>query len=306
MMVVQYITYASVAIAVIAMIAKALRYLKAPTHFRWELYPVPHERGRAEYGGSYLEELDWWSKPRHSDKIKELKEMMSEIILLKGVHHHNKKVWTFSFPFHFGLYCCIGWLMLLLLGSILELADISVSAQAGALGQIVHYLTLISGYAGLILSGIGAFGLLMWRMTDQNQRAYNTPAEYMNLIFFDILVIVALASHFTLDPSFTALRGYVGSLVTFSAFDLPGTLFTVEIVLVSLMIMYIPLTRMSHFVAKYFLYHAVRWNDEPNFRGSDIEASIMKLLQNKVAWKGPHIQTGQPWSVVVKEAKKDE
>ncbi len=33
-----------------------------PIHLRWELYPVPHEAGKAEYGGGYLEETSWWSK----------------------------------------------------------------------------------------------------------------------------------------------------------------------------------------------------------------------------------------------------
>ena len=104
MMAVQYVTYAAVAVAIVAMIAKALRYIRAPQHFRWELYPVPHERGRAEYGGSYLEELHWWTKPRHADRWREIKEMAAEILLLKGVYLHNRKVWRFSFPFHFGLY----------------------------------------------------------------------------------------------------------------------------------------------------------------------------------------------------------
>ena len=33
-------------------------------HVRWELYPVPHEAQKAHYGGSYLEESEWWKKPR--------------------------------------------------------------------------------------------------------------------------------------------------------------------------------------------------------------------------------------------------
>lgn len=296
MSVVQVITYASVFIAVVAMAAKALRYLRAPQHFRWELYPVPHEKGRAEYGGSYLEELDWWTKPRHTDKFKELREMMAEIIFLKGVFHHNTRVWTFSFPFHFGLYLTIGWLLLLLVGAILGI--IGVQIGAGTLGAIVHYLTFFSGYLGLVLSGIGALGLFLWRATNKGQRAYNSPAEYFNLLFFVVVVAVTLISHLTTDPGFAVLRAYVGSLVTFSAVSLPNLLTRVEIVLISLLIMYIPLSRMSHFVAKYFLYHSVRWNDEPNRRGSALEKQLMKLMDEKVTWAGPHIQTGQPWKVV--------
>ena len=303
MMIVQLVTYACLLTAVIAIIAKIMRYALAPEHFRWELYPVPHEKGRAEYGGSFLEELDWWSKPRKSDMVSELKEMMEEVFLLKGVYRNNRRVWTFSLPFHLGLYLCIGWLVLLLGGGILSRLGFAVSGAAGGLGAIIHFLTIPAGYGGLLLSGVGAFGLLIWRATDRDQRGYNSPAEYFNLAFFDVIVIVALISHLTTDPDFSALRGYVGSLVTFSPAQIPGPLFVAEIVLISLMIAYIPLTRMSHFVAKYFLYHAVRWNDEPNERGSRIEKSILEQLKRKVEWAAPHIQTGKPWSDVVKETE---
>jgi len=298
-----FVTYASVLIALVAMIAKAFRYINAPQNFRWELYPVPHEKGKAEYGGSYLEELDWWTKPRHSDMFRELKEMMSEIFFLKGVFHHNKRVWVSSLPFHLGLYLCISWLVLLLLGSILELAGVSIGIEAGTFGRIIHYLTIFTGYIGLILTGLGAFGLFLWRLTDSNQKAYNSFADYFNLVFFDIVIVVALIAHFQADPDFTVLRGYVHSLVTFSTPVLNSGWLTAEIVIVSLMIMYIPLTRMSHFVAKYFLYHSVRWSDEPNFKGGKIEKRLMTQLQQKVSWSAPHIQKGKPWSEVVKEMK---
>ncbi|HDL19360.1 MAG TPA: nitrate reductase [Bacteroidetes bacterium] len=297
----QYFTYATVFIAFIAMFAKAFRYLKAPAHFRWELYPVPHEKGRAEYGGSYLEEPDWWSKPRRTDLLQEIREMMAEIFLLKGVFHHNRRVWTFSLPFHFGLYLCIGWLSLLLPGSLLQMSGVEISANSAFIGLVIHYATIIFGYAGLILSVIGALGLLQWRLSDSEQRRFNSPADYFNLILFVIVAAVALVSHLRLDTDFAILRNYVQSLITFSPFTLPGAMFQAEIALISLLIMYIPLTRMSHFVAKYFLYHSVRWNDKPNERGSKIEKNILELLKQKVDWQAPHIQTGNPWTEVVRE-----
>jgi nitrate reductase gamma subunit len=305
MMWVQIISYFSLAVAAVAIIAKVLRYATASEHFRWELYPVPHEKGRSEYGGSYLEELDWWSKPRHSDLFNELKEMMLEIVFLKGVFHNNKRVWTSSFPFHFGLYLCIGWLVLLLLGGIMNLTGAAVTGEGGAIGVIVYYLTSVFGYAGLVLTGLGAFGLLVWRLTDRNQRPYNSPAEYFNLILVDLVVVVALIAHLAQDPGFSILRGYVASLITFSSFPTYGFWTAAEIILISLLIMYIPVTRMSHFVAKYFLYHAVRWNDEPNFRGSAIEKKLMHSLKKKVGWSAPHIQTGKSWGEVVQEMENE-
>ena len=95
----QYFTYAAIAIAFVAMAVKALRYLRAPTHFRWELYPVPHEKGRSKWGGSYLEEFEWWKKPREKSLINEALYMFKEIVFLKGVWAKNKPLWIFSFPF---------------------------------------------------------------------------------------------------------------------------------------------------------------------------------------------------------------
>lgn len=304
MLAVQFVTYFSVAVAIVAMLVKVYRYATAPEHMRWELYPVPHEKGKADYGGSYLEELDWWSKPRHSDMVNEMKEMASEIILLKGVFHHNRRVWRSSFPFHFGLYLCIGWLALLIVGAALQAFGVAIGAEAGTLGKIIHYLTIPVGYAGLVLGGLGAFGLFIWRMSDANQRPFNSPMEYFNLVFFVIVTAVTVLASVMADPSFAALREYVQAVVTFGATPALPTMITVEVVLLSLLILYIPLTRMSHFVAKYFLYHAVRWNDEPNVRGSKIEKRIAELLNQKVGWNGPHIQTGQSWGEVIKEPKK--
>jgi hypothetical protein len=88
--------------------------------------------------------------------------------------------------------------------------------------------------------------------------------------------------------------------------SLPNLLMNLEVVLISLLIMYIPLSRMSHFVAKYFLYHSVRWNDEPNLRGSALEKQLTKLMDEKVGWAGPHIQTGQPWKVVATKESNNE
>ena len=62
-----------------------------------------------------------------------------------------------------------------------------------------------------------------------------------------------------------------------------------SLVMMSLLIAYIPLTHMSHFVGKYFAYHAIRWKDDPNLRGGKEEAVIHKLLGQPIDWAAPHI-----------------
>lgn len=303
---VQIITYIALFVSFTAMLCKAWRYATAPEAMRWELYPVPHEKGRSSYGGSYLEQLDWWTKPRHNDFFNELKEMALEIVFLKGVFHNKRNLWYLTFPFHFGLYITIGWLVLLLLGAILQLADMDVSSQSGGFGTFLHIITIPVGYIGLTLTGLGALGLLFWRTKDKEQRRFNAPIEYFNLAFFVIVIAITLISQTRMDPSFDYIRSYVTSLVSFSRAMIPDTLFAVEILLISLLILYIPLTRMSHFVAKYFLYHSVRWNDTPSARGGKIEKRIAELLGRPVGWRAGHIHAGDSWNDIVKESKGEE
>ena len=57
-----------------------------------------------------------------------------------------------------------------------------------------------------------------------------------------------------------------------------------------------PFTRMVHYVAKYFTYHKVRWDDEPNTRGSKLEGKVQELLARPESWSAPHIRPGETWS----------
>jgi len=164
------VAYASIAVFVAAVAIRALKIARLPIHLRWELYPVAHEKGRAHYGGSYLEEPDWWTKPRQSSRVGELKVMIPEILLLAGVWEHNRKHWFRSFPFHFGLYLLAGLVVLLLAGGIATAAGIDVTADGGVAGKVLHHVTYVVGYAGLGLGLIGAVALLATRTFDVDYR----------------------------------------------------------------------------------------------------------------------------------------
>ena len=87
---------------------KAVHYARMPQHLRWELYPVAHEKGKAAYGGSYFEELDWWTKPREVSKLGEVRTIAEEVLTLKQVREHNPGLWLPSLLFHYGLYLLFG------------------------------------------------------------------------------------------------------------------------------------------------------------------------------------------------------
>ena len=287
------ISYLSVAAFVAAVACRAIRISRLPIHVRWELYPVAHEKGKAGYGGSYLEEPDWWTKPREPSLISELKVMIPEIVLLAGVWEHNRKHWFLSFPFHFGLYLLAGLIGLLVLGGVASLAGVTVSAAGGLVGLTLYHATYLLGYSGLVLGLIGSGALLYRRIFDLDYREYTKKADYFNLAFFVVTLLVALAAHATSDPDFAGLRAYFTRLMTFdfqTAGDGLSGLGVLEIVLACLLLAYIPLTHMSHFFTKWFMYHDVRWNDEPNLVGGKIEQKVSEVLQYPVSWSAPHIR----------------
>ncbi len=79
------LTYLGLIVFVLAVLKRIVAYKRNPMHLRWELYPVAHEGGgRAAYGGGYLEELEWWNKPRETSRIRELSVMVPEMLFLKA------------------------------------------------------------------------------------------------------------------------------------------------------------------------------------------------------------------------------
>jgi nitrate reductase gamma subunit len=285
------IAYSAVAIFVVAVVLRFLMWSRMPMHLRWELYPVAHEGAKASYGGSYLEESEWWKKPRHFSLAGELGAMVPEILFLVALREHNRKLWTRSFPFHFGLYLAAACTALMAVAGVLGAALPGV--MAGGVGAAVRVLIPAVGYAGLVLGLIGAFGLIQ-RRRQRPLRDYSAPMDTANLVFFVVAFSVALVTALAVDRSFATVSQLVGNLSTFRVVPLAGIgaaviLPSVSAILLAMLLAYIPLTHMSHFVGKYFAYHAIRWADEPNLPGGKQEKVINELLNQPVSWSAPHI-----------------
>lgn len=286
------VTYACLAVFVAAVIARIVKWARMPIHLRWELYPVAHEGGgRASYGGSYLEESQWWTKPRKVSLLGELKVMVPEILFLVALREHNRRLWTRSFPFHFGVYLvgiATAWMMFA--GVVAAL----IPDLAPTLGAITGTAVPAAGGIGLVLGLVGALGLFL-RRRGRELRDYTAPADLFNLVFFVLAFGVALATFVLVDRDFAIVSGFVANLVTFQLAELPVggaalVLPVASVVLLALLAAYIPLTHMSHFIGKYFAYHAIRWQDEPNLPGSREEKTIEEMLNQPISWAAPHIQ----------------
>lgn len=284
-----WVTYVCLAVFVIAVVYRGIKIQRLPIHLRWELYPVAHEGKKACYGGSYMEESDWWTRPRETSLLSELRGMLPEMIFIKALFEHNRKLWFRSFPFHFGLYLLAGLIGLLGLGAIAELVGFKVHHGTGLAG-LLELATMVVGYTGLVLASFGAAALLHRRLTDEQLKNYTSPADVGNLVFILGTLLVTLLTVLIADPRFNGLRDYVQGVLTFRPLPVGSSLLGLAILLASLLLAYIPLTHMSHFFTKWFMWHKVRWDDQPLEKGSKEEAVLQGYLKFPVSWAQPILE----------------
>jgi nitrate reductase gamma subunit len=292
----QIVPYVAVATFVVGVVVRWVKIKRMPVHLRWEIYPVAHE-ANARHGGSFFEHVDWWNRRSEKTRVGELKVMLPEILFLNGVRAHSRSLWFRSYPFHLGLYLLATFLGLLVGGAILQTVGI-----AGADGWLAA-ATIGAGMAGLLLLGAGALGLLARRLADPVLREHSSAADFANLLWFLGMAVLGLVTLAAVDPGFSSLRRFMLAVVTFQpAADVP-LLVALEIVGGSALLAYIPLTHMSHFFTKWFMYHDVRWDDEVNRAGSSLEAAIARQLDAKVKWAAPHIRGDgkKTWAEVATE-----
>lgn len=290
--------YLSLLILLAGVIARAVRIARMPVHLRWELYPVPHEKGRASYGGSIFEEVDWWTKPRKVDRLGELGVMIPEILFLKGVWEHNRSLWLGSFTLHFGLYLLMGELALLLLSGVLTLTGIAPGLLNAAL-----FLVPILALAGCIIGLFGAVVMFFKRITDPRLRPYTNSSHYFNLLLLCAIYLTGLL-WVLLDPEYTAnLAGFFAGWMSLSSIPaLPGIGYW-HVGLVLFFLAYFPFTHMTHAFVKYFTYHDVRWEDAPNVPGGRVSRRVERLVRQPVTWAAPHVNADgkKTWAEIALE-----
>ena len=114
------------------------------------------------------------------------------------------------------------------------------------------------------------------------------------------------------DTDYSKITLFVQNLVSGNRIAIPGNametiLPAITVCGMSLLIIYIPLTHMSHFIGKYFAYHSIRWNDSPNLPGGKEERKINELLKQPISWAAPHIKADgkKSWVDVATEIPKE-
>ena len=265
------------------------RYQRAPVHLRWDLYPVAHEPpDRRRHGGSYLEEKEWWTRPRRRSPGAEMAAMAGEIFLLKGVFENNRRLWKGSLPFHWGLY-------------LLVLTTVGMAPLvAGLWWPGAPAVLRVTGAAGGIVLTVGAGTLLALRSVDRELGRYTSPLDRLNLLLLGGFGVLSAAV--ALSPGGVAGSARVLAEAARGGTPAVGTLLAVQMAVGGLFLCYMPFTRMIHMVAKYFTYHKVRWDDEPMEPGGAMARRVQAALDYGVDWSAAHVGAGRTWGEVATSA----
>jgi len=242
--------YGGAILFVAGSIVRAVRYARQPVHLRWEIYPVPQ------------------------GKLAELRVMVPEILFLKGLWQFNRRMWAVSYPFHLGLYL------------------ITCAAAMGVVSPfaaVLHPVCRAAGIAGLVLVLLGATGLLVKRLANRELRIYTTAADLFNLLFFAATSVLLLAGYLLRPAGAPGPLGILRGALAFDTTVKPPALLTAGLVAAALLVAYIPMTHIAHFIAKYFTYHAVRWDERANVPGSSIERKMAEYLMYRPTWAARHV-----------------
>ncbi len=280
--------YAGVVLFLVGCAGRIYQYARSPFHLRWELYPVPHEEpNRAEHGGSYFESGEWWLHPQTIHHRGEWTSMFREIVFLRGLWENNRGLWLPSFLFHSGLYLSIGTVALVILEA--AAGALIPGVVGGALPAVVAGVCMWAGSAGIAFVLIGALWLLVRRVADTALKNYTKASDIFNLLFFIGTYACLAVGFFGRTGAAASAQGIASGALHFDRSTQVGAVQGVGLILASALVAYIPFTHMSHFIAKYFTWHSVRWDDRRNARNGVLENRIAASLRYRPTWTAPHI-----------------
>ena len=271
-----------------------LAYLKiksymaaSPLHVRWELYPVPHEGvKKAAYGGSFMEEKEWWTKPRHISHWGDIKGILVEVLCLHATLEHNPKLWLRTYPFHVGMYMLMGGTIIVILAVLAQM--LGMDPQGGFMIFVSNVISAVVLLGAFCIVG-GGIALIQRRRSDEGLKKYTTPEHFLNLGAFVLFGLLTLAA-WAFNPSYFELaRTFIHNLFTFTFQPLPSVFFTLNLLVGFFLLIWIPVTNMGHLIMKYFMYHDIRWGDEPTNYSDKNKKKIGEMLKYNVTWSADHI-----------------
>ncbi|MFC1916842.1 respiratory nitrate reductase subunit gamma, partial [Chloroflexota bacterium] len=250
-------TWVSYIFIIVAYTYKVSKIARMPLHLRWEVYPIPHEKGY-QHGGSYLEELEWWTKPQEKNNLRSALYMLKQYFLFSGYFRRKRGYWLSLYPWHIGFYLIVFFHILTFFGALtMVTTDMTVnSVSTSSLGIGLYYLTLVVAIGSFVLGSFGSVGMLIERLVNKDLKDYASPMNYFNYIFFLIVFLSGLISWAFFDLTLSAYREFWVSLITFQFTSVEAATY-IHIMLFSLFLIYLPFTRSTHYITILFAYFSV-------------------------------------------------
>jgi nitrate reductase gamma subunit len=179
---------------------------------------------------------------------------------------------------HWGIYLLLLWIALLFAAYFVP--------SAAVLAKII-------GIIAFALGTIGAVGLILKRTTNRHLALYTAPVDYFNLVFLVAIFGLGLIS-WLMDPQLDGHQAYVGSLLTFKPTQVPLVVLSMFLLL-QIFTVYMPFSKLIHYIIKHFTFTELLWDDEFKTKGSNEDQLIRGQLSYRVTWGGPHFAGGKSW-----------
>ena len=110
------------------------------------------------------------------------------------------------------------------------------------------------------------------------------------------------------DQAFSAHQAYIGGALCFKPARVPAPV-AVSFLLFELFMVYMPFTKLLHYLAKYFTFDRALWDDAFKGAGSALDRKVTAQLGYSATWAAPHMVPGRTWlqqaqNAAVPESKK--
>ncbi len=294
-----FFVFCALGIFLILMVYRILAIVRMPTHLRWELAPIPHKKPKKRRKDSYPKEYEWWHKKQRKSLTGVVSYMAGEIFLFRGVWKNNRTLWPFSFAMHLGIYMVILSIVFHVLNALFI-----ITGMTGYINDVFKNIAAVIALAGYILGTVGAIGLILKRTLDVDLRNFGSFSVYFRLVFLAAIFISGIITWFYVGDFALTMSVFTRDLFTLNAAITTNTYLAVHLIISLLFILYLPFTPMTHFITKYFTYHAVRWNDEP--LNTKMEVGLSELKHQTSTWSAPHIPPGKTWAEIAEKKPNDE
>lgn len=290
-----FLTYFAYFFIVFLYAIKLAKYLKMPVHLRWELYPVIHEE-KFSYGGSYLEEKDWSKKPHKKRWLKGFFFLLKDYFTLFDYAKENFFYWLGLYPWHLGFILIITFHILCFFGGLYVASGKEVSSNSVSfLGRLIYLAILLTGSISFITGMFGSVFVALNRIFRSSLRQYASPQNFFTYAFTFVVFFTGFYSWFYSDIEFGEYREFWVGLITGKFKDVKFWT-NLHIITFDFFLIYLPFTRSLHYITRFFAFFMIRWDDEPNVRGSKLEQKVYEALKRKVTWSAPHIVKGKNWN----------